>query len=172
MGLFGFLFEVPYSMLFIFFVNILIVFAGSLIFRLMVNIDRLEAQESEVHSYDRSLSEAKRKNDKAILRRLKREEIRMKRISASASKQRMKASMVTILPFAAASIILSIVFVPRITNEARDIVSFPFEFVLFNKSYSFSVWYFLTYLTAYLPLSRIFRTSPSFWGQSSGVKSG
>ena len=166
MGLFDFLFQVPYSMLFIFLVNTSIVLIGSLVFRLMVNINRLEAQELEVRGYDRSLSEAKKKNDKAILRRLKREELRIKRISASASKQRMKASMVTILPFAATSILLSLLF------AGGDIVSFPFDFVLFSKSYSFTVWYFLTYLTAYLPLSRFFRTSPSFWGPSAGVKTG
>lgn len=152
-----FLFTIPYSMLFIFFVNICIVLAGSVIFRLTINIKQLEIQESRVHSYDRSLSEAKRKNDKTVLRKLKREEIRMKRISASASKQRLKASMITILPFTAASIIMIMFYV------GKEIVLFPFKFVLFSTSSSFSVWYFLTYLTAYLPLSRVFRTSPRLW---------
>jgi len=161
-----YLFTVPYSMLFIFFVNICIVLAGSLVFRLMIDVNRLEVQEFEVHSHDRSLNEARRRNDKAILRKLKREQIRIKRISASASRQRLRAGMVTILPFAATSVIMSALFV------GKNIVLFPFEFVFFNNSYSFSIWYFLTYLTAYLPISRVFRTSPSFWQQSFKGKSG
>ena len=160
-----FLFDVPYSMLFILLVNTCIVLVGSLVFRRMVNIHRLETQEFEVHSHDRNLREAKRKNDQAVLRKLKREEIRIKRISSTVSKQRLKAGTVTILPFAVTSIVFNILY------TGRNIVLFPFDFFLFNNKYSFSLWYFLTYLVAYLPLSRIFRTSPSFWQPSSERKS-
>ncbi|MFH0896791.1 MAG: EMC3/TMCO1 family protein [Candidatus Bathyarchaeota archaeon] len=166
MSWFDFLFEAPYSLFFIFFVNICVVLAGSLVFRRMININRLEAQESKVQSHNRSLNEAKRRNDEGSLRKLKREQVRIKRISASASKQRMNAGLVTIIPFAAVSLILSVLY------SGKDIVFFPFEFVLFSKTYSFSIWYFLTYLTAYLPLSRVFRTTPNFWQKSSEVKSG
>ena len=153
-----FLLELPYSTLFILLVNIVIVLAGSLVFRLIIDIDRLEAQELETHIYDQSLSDAKRRNDKKALRKLKRENIRMKRISASTSKQRLKASMTMIIPFAMSSILLNILYI------GKDVIFFPFQFALFDKSTSFTVWYFLTYLTAYLPISKLFRTSPSFLG--------
>lgn len=152
-----YLFVLPYSTLFIFAVNVCVVIVGSLVFRRMVNTDRLEAQELEVRSYDRSLKEAQRKNDKVIIRKLKREEPRIKRISASVSKQRLKTALVLVLPFSGISFLLSLFYVNK------EIVLFPFEFFLFNNEYSFTIWYFLTYLTAYFPISRIFKTSPNIW---------
>ena len=61
MGLFDFLFKFLIRCCSFFFVNTCIVLAGSLVFRLMVNINRLEAQESEVRGYDRSLRTPKGK---------------------------------------------------------------------------------------------------------------
>lgn len=127
-----------------------------MIFRLMVDVDRLEAQELEVRSYNRSLKEIERRGDKALLRKLKRRETRIKQISASASKQRLKVVMVTVLPFMAISFLLSSLYL------GKEVALFPFEFAIF-KEFSFSAWYLLSYFTAYLPLSRIFRTSPGLW---------
>ena len=154
------LFVIPYSALFIFTTNICVAIIGSLVFRRMVNADRLEAQELEVRRYDRSLKEAQRKNDKSIIRKLKREELRIKRISASVSKQRLKAALVLVLPFSGISFLLSLLYVDK------EIVLFPFEFFLFNKEFSFTIWYFLTYLTAYFPISKIFKTSANIWSNS------
>lgn len=156
---------IPYSTLFIFLVNTCVVLIGSLIFRLLIDVDRLEAQEFEVHSYDRSLKEAKRRNDKAALRKMKREEVRIKRISALASKQRLKVVMITVLPFTAVPIFLGSLY------AEKKVTLFPFEFLFFNEDSSFPAWYFLTYLAAYLPLSKVFRSSPSFW-HGSEEKSG
>lgn len=158
-------FVMPYSTLFTFFINICVVLVGSFIFRMIINVNRLEAQEFEVRSYDRSFKIAKKNNDKSTLRRLKREEVRIKRISASASRQRLRVVIITILPFTVVSIMLSIIY------AGKEVALFPFEFLFFNRNFSFSIWYFLTYLTAYLPLSRVFRTSPNLW-QSYESKSG
>ena len=155
----NYLFVSPYSMLFIFLVNILVVIVGSSIFRLVVDVNYLEAREFEVRSYDRNLKEAKQRNDKMVLRRLKREETRIKRLSASASRRRLKAAMITVIPFTLVSILLNILY-----SGKGPIVSFPFEFSFLRNDFSFSIWYFLTYLTAYLPLSRLLHSSISLWG--------
>jgi len=148
---------IPYSTLIIFAVNTCIVLLGSLVFRLLINADRLEIQESQVRSHDKNLKEAKRRSDEAALRRLKREEPRIKRIAASVSKQRLKASLIVVIPFTAISLLLSRLYL------GKEVVLFPFEFALFTNNYSYSIWYFLTYFTAYLPLSKIFKSSPSLW---------
>ena len=156
-------------MLVIYFINICIVLIGSLVFRFTINVNRLEAQESEVRKFERNLKEAKIKTDKASLRKLKREEVRIKRISALASKQRLKVVMITILPFTATTLLLGAHY------GGSDIALFPFELPLFSKDYlgrttvPFSVWYFLSYFSAYLPISKVFRSSPSFWQSSDKV---
>jgi len=148
--------DIPYSTLFIFFVNFCIVLAASFILRVIVNVDRFKEQESEVNSYDRALEDAKKRGDKALLRKLKRQEARIKVLSTSVSRNRLNFIMVTILPFSIASFLLGGIYMDR------EVVKFPFEFVLFNKSSSFYIWYLLTYFTAYLPLSKVLKTSPSF----------
>jgi len=160
-----YLFVLPYSMLFIFCVNVCAVLFGSSIFRLIVDVESLEAQELEVRSYNRSLREAKRKNDREALRRLKRREARIKSMSTSVSRKRLKAVMITVLPFMTLSFLLGILY------RGGETALFPFEFVLLNRDTSFSIWYLLTYFTAYLPLSRIFKSSPSLW-QDSEVEAG
>ncbi|MFH0748451.1 MAG: EMC3/TMCO1 family protein [Candidatus Bathyarchaeota archaeon] len=152
----------PYSTLFIFLVNVVVVLLGALIFRLLIDIDRLETQEAEIQSYEKNLKAAKSRNDKAALRKLKREEIRIKTFTASTSKQRLKVVLITILPFTVVSLLLISVY------SGKEIVNFPFEFGFFNKDYAYTIWYFLTYFTAYLPLSRIFRSAPSFRPSSLG----
>ncbi len=158
---------IPYSTFFILLVNLGTVLASSLIFRLMVDIDRLEAQELEVRIYNKALKEVERRGDKAALRKLKRREIRIKQLSAASSRQRLKVIMVTILPFMTISLLLSSLYLNK------EVAVFPFELPLL-KEFSFSVWYLLSYFMAYLPLSRIFRTSPGLWQDSAtlGTKEG
>ena len=163
MGWFDSLFVLPYSMLVVFLVNICVVLISASIFRIIVDVKRLEAREFEVLMHGRSLRETKEKNDKVALRKLKRGEVWIKRLSASVSKPRLKVIIITILPFTTVSLLLNTFY------AGNQIALFPFELDFFKK-YSFSTWYFITYLAASLPLSKIFGTAPNFW-QISEAKS-
>lgn len=151
MGWIDLIFTRPYSALFIFLISVCIVLISALILRCIINIDRLTALESEVRSYNTSLKEAKRRDDRVMLRKLRHQEVRLKQISASVSRQRMKSLMVTFIPFVLLSFVMSILYADK------EVVLFPFEFPLRG---SFSIWYMLTYFAAFLPLSKILRTSP------------
>jgi len=129
---------------------------SSVIFRLMVDVDRLEAQEFEVRNYNRIVKEAERRGDKELLRKLKRRELRIKQLTSWASKQRFKVIAVTILPFMAVSLLLSSRYL------GIEVALFPFD-APFLREFSFSAWYLISYFAAYLPLSRLFRTSQSLW---------
>ncbi|MDQ1280216.1 MAG: hypothetical protein QG670_1479 [Thermoproteota archaeon] len=147
--------SIPHSSLFIFSIALVVVLVVMLIYRFATDVKRLQESEFEIRKYTLELNEANRKNDKVALRRLKREEIRLKHFRTYASKQRLKATLITILP------LMSIYFLLSITFFGQQVAIFPFEIPLIGGYVPFYIWYLLCYMTMYLPLSRAFGVSPN-----------
>lgn len=146
---------IPNSSLFIFAVTFGLVLVVMIIYRSVTDIKKLQDCELEIRKYTRNLNEAKGRNDKAVLRRLKREEIRLKHFRAYASKQRLKATLITVLPLTFIYFILSIIYL------GQQVATFPIEIPIIGRDVPFYIWYLLCYLTMYLSLSRAFGVSPN-----------
>ena len=155
MSWFDYLSIVPYSTFSIFLVNFCLVITISFIFKLFVNVVSYKEQESEIYYYDRAVDDAKKRNDKALIRKLKRREARMKAISKSVSRDRLISLMVITIPFTITSSLMGTLYI------GTEVVIFPFDLALFNKFNSFHIWNTLTYFGIYLPLSRILKTLPA-----------
>ena len=124
-------------------------------YRLVTDVKKLQDYEFEIRKYTRDLNEAKRKNDKVALRRLKREEIRIKHFRNYASRQRLKATTITVLPLMIIYFILNIIYL------GQQVATFPIEIPIIGRDVPFYIWYLLCYLTMYLSLSRAFGVSPN-----------
>lgn len=142
--------DTPSSALFIFATTFGLVLVVMIIYRLVTDVGRLQTCELEVRMYTRDLNEAKKRNDRAMLRRLKREEVRFKQFRSYASKQRLKAPFISIIPFMIVSLILSNVY------TRQKVAISPFELPIVGKYLPFSIWYSLCYFAMYFPLSRVF----------------
>jgi hypothetical protein len=73
-------------------------------------------------------------------------------LASYSTKQRLRVTLVTIIPFAAVSLILGSFY------GARSVAQFPFSTPL-GRDMPFYIWYSFCYFAAYLPLTRIFGLS-------------
>lgn len=145
----------PNSSLFIFVLTFCLVLFVMIVNRMVTDIKKLKTYDLEIKKHTRDLKEAKEINNKTALRKLKREEVRLKQLRAYVSKQRLKATFVTIIPIMAIYVIISFIY------YGQPAAIFPFDLPLFGRTIPFSIWYLLCYLTMYLPLSKLFGVSPS-----------
>ncbi len=142
----------PASTFIVLLVAIGIALASMLVYRLMVDLRRLQSINEEVSKYNEMVRQAQRSGERAEMRRARREEARVKILSSYATKQRLRVTMVTVIPFAAVSLILGSLY------GASSVAVFPFE-TPFGTDIPFYVWYTFCYFSAYLPLSRLFGLS-------------
>ena len=145
----------PNSTVFIFSLALCLVLIVVTINRLTVDIKKLQAFDFEIKTHTHNLNEAKAKNDKTALRKLKRNELRLKQLRSYVSKQRLKASLITMVPVMVIYFLISNVYL------GEQVALFPFDFPLFGNSAPFPIWYLLCYLAMFLPLSKFFGVSPS-----------
>lgn len=156
------LLNVPYSTCFIFFFNSLLIIVSSIIVRMTVNLSAFKEKEEEMNNYDKALEDANKRGDKARIRKLKRQEARMKALSKSVSRGRMGITLVMVLPFTLTSFLLGEFY------RGQGVVIFPFD-IGFLRSASFYIWHLLTFLAAYLPLTKVLGTSIITTQDSGGV---
>jgi uncharacterized membrane protein (DUF106 family) len=115
----------------------------------MINMDRLQYVTRAVRKYNEELKRAQTRGDKTALRRLEREERKLRQMSSYTQKQRMKAMLITVIPFSAISILLGLYL------SERPVAVLPFE-TPYGRYINFYIWYLLCYFSAYLPFTRIF----------------
>ncbi len=142
----------PISALFIFLVALGISLVSMMVYRHMVDLGRLRAVSQEVRKYNEALKKAQDSGDQATLRRLRREERRLKQLSGYSQKQRLRVTMVTVIPFSLVSILLGFMY------SGVWVAELPFE-TPFGSQLSFYIWYTLCYFAVYFPLTRIFGIS-------------
>ncbi len=139
----------PASALFVFMVSLAVSLASMIVYRYMVDLRRMRMVSQEVRKYNEELNKAKKSGDQAALRRLRREERRLKQLSSYSQKQRLRVTMITVIPFSAISLLFGLLY------SGRPVASLPFE-TPFGKELNFYVWYTLCYFTVYFPLTRVF----------------
>ena len=144
----------PTSALFIFLVALGISLVSMTVYRYMVDLRRLSTVSQEVRKYNEALKKAQDSGDQVTLRRLRREERRLKQLSGYSQKQRLKVTMVTIIPFSLVSLLLGLLY------SGVWVAELPFE-TPFGSQLSFYVWYTLCYFAVYFPLTRVFGVSMS-----------
>ena len=147
--------DVPSSAIFIFGVAFCLVLLVVTINRLAVDIKKIQAFELEIRKHTNDLNKAKANNDKTALRRLKREELRLKQLRSYVLKQRLNSSFITVIPLMMIYIIINTVYI------GKQVATLPFDFPFVGRSAPFPIWYLLCYFTIYLPLSKLFGVSPS-----------
>jgi len=143
-----------YSMLVVLVIASLLVIISMTTNHLVNDVKRLGEHEIEVRSYTRDLNEARKKDDKNLRRQLKRRESEIRGLQSFITRQRMKVTLVTMLPFMIIYLILSSAF-----SGITAVAILPFELPLVGRELSFYLWYLFCYFTAYLPLSRVFGVS-------------
>lgn len=147
--------KTPSSTVFIFFLVLGLTLIVVTVNRLAVDIKKLQGFELEIRKHASSLNKAKRMNDKAALRRLKREELRLKQLRSYVSKQRLKASFITLIPLIMIYLITSTVYLNV------PVAVLPVDFPLIGREVPFPIWYMLCYFAFYFPLSKLFGVSPT-----------
>ena len=145
--------SVPNSALFIFGVAFALVLLVVAISRLVVDTEKINRFELEMRKHTNDLNQAKAKDDKAALRRLKREELRLKQLRSYVTKQRLNSSLITIVPLTLIYIIINTVYF------GEEVAAFPIDMPFVGRFAPFPIWYLLCYFTAYLPLSKLFGVS-------------
>lgn len=154
------LLSIPHSASLILCVCFIISLVSMIVYWLMTDVDKLTTTEVEVKRHNQQLREAEKRNDKAMIRRLKRKDLRMKQLARKSTSQRSKVSLITMIPFTIIYLYLSSTF------KGIDVAVFPFELPLIGRYVGdhfvipFSIWYIICYFTSYLVLSRIFRIRP------------
>ena len=139
----------PYSTLLILIIASSIALSSMVVYRLMVDLKRLQSIDEETRRYNDIVRQAQRSGDKAKIRRARREEVRVKILSSYATKQRLRVTLVTVAPFALVSLLLGSVFGSDLV--AKSPINTPF-----GRDIPFYVWYSICYFASYLPLSRVF----------------
>ncbi|MCJ7631985.1 hypothetical protein MUP77_06275 [Candidatus Bathyarchaeota archaeon] len=118
----------------------------------MVDLKKLQSINDEIYKYNEKMMEAQRSGGHAEFRIARREEARVKILASYSAKQRLRVTLVTIIPFAAVSLILGSLY------GFRYVAQFPFPTPL-GRDIPFYVWYTFCYFSAYLPLTQIFGPS-------------
>lgn len=140
----------PISTLAVIFVAFGIALASMIIYRLMVDVRKLQSINEEISRYNERMREAQRRGNRAELRHLRREETRVKMLASYSTKQRLRVTLVTVIPFSAVSILLGFLY------GMKTIAKLPFSVPVVGVDLSFYLWYTFCYFSAYLPLLRIF----------------
>lgn len=139
----------PYSTLLILIVASSIALSSMIVYRLMVDVKRLQSINEETRRYNDIAKQAQRSGDKAKIRRARREEVRVKILTSYATKQRLRVTLVTVAPFAFVSLLLGSFF--GSSTVAISPIDTPF-----GREVPFYIWYALCYFASYLPLSKVF----------------
>jgi len=119
------------------------------VYRLMVDVKKLQSISEEISRYNDRVRMARKSGNRADLRRLRREETRVRILASYSTKQRLRVTLVTIIPFSVVSILFGSFY------GVRPVAKFPFDTPI-GTDLSFYLWYFFCYFSAYLPLTRIF----------------
>ena len=144
--------EPPVATIVILIVSAGISLASIIVNHLMVDMKKLQSINEDIEKYNEKMREAQRRGNSVELRRLRREEARVKMLASFSTKQRLRVTLVTILPFAAASFLLNSFY------GAKPIAKLPFNTPV-GAVLPFYIWYIFCYFTTYLPLTRIFGAS-------------
>lgn len=139
----------PGSTIAILLVSIGIALTSMIVYRIMVDLKRLRSINEEVDKYNERFREAQKSGNRGELRRMRREEARVKMLASYSTKQRLRVTLVTVIPFSAVSLILGSFY------GMLPVAKLPFD-TPFGKDLPFYIWYTFCYFSAYLPLTRIF----------------
>jgi len=139
----------PYSTLLILIVALSIALSSMVVYRLMVDLKRLQSINEETRRYNDIARQAQRSGDKARIRRARREEMRVKLLTSYATKQRLRVTLVTVVPFALVSFLLGSIF------GSSAVAISPID-TPFGREVPFYIWYTICYFASYLPLSKVF----------------
>ena len=154
MSVLTFLLAAPASTISILIIAVTISLISMIVYRLLTDVKKLQSINDEISKYNEKMRDAQKKGSRAELRRLRREETRVKILASFSTKQRMKVTLVTILPFSMVSILLGSFY------GARSVARLPFD-TPYGSDLSFYIWYTFCYFSAYLPLTRLFGLSLS-----------
>jgi uncharacterized membrane protein (DUF106 family) len=141
--------DAPYSTLLILIVASSIALSSMIVYRLMVDVKKLQSINEETRRYNDIARQAQRSGDKVKIRRARREEVRVKMLTSYATKQRLRVTLVTVAPFALVSLLLGSIF--GSSTVAISPINTPF-----GREIPFYIWYTLCYFASYLPLSKVF----------------
>ena len=154
MSVLTYLLDAPASTVSILIIAVAISMISMIVYRLMTDVKKLQSINEEIGRYNEKMRDAQKKGSRAELRRLRREETRVKILASFSTKQRMKVTLVTILPFSMVSILLGSFY------GASSVARLPFD-TPYGSNLSFYIWYTFCYFSAYLPLTRLFGLSLS-----------
>lgn len=123
--------------------------------RLLTDVKRLQEYEREVRKYMSSLNDARKRNDKAALKKLKREETKINTMQSYVSKQRLKVTMIFMIPFMLIFTVLNSIFA-----EVGTVALTPFDFPFIGRNIPFLWWYMICSFAVNFPLYRLFGLTP------------
>lgn len=142
---------IPLSTVFVLGIALSLSLGVMLINRLLTDVKQLRAYEREVKEYDNRMSKVKGSKDKALLRRMRRAEPRIKMIRSRVMRDKMKVMAFTMVPYFVIYLTLNAVF-----SEVGPVAYSPWLLPFVGENIPFMLWYLICYFAAYTPLSRLF----------------
>jgi len=121
--------------------------------KVLTDVDQIRNYEVEVRQYMNELNEAKKRGDKKVILKLERREPRITMIQSIVAKQRMKTSLLLMLPFMALFFILNSLYG---SQEPNIVAYLPFNLLIIPSELPFSTWYIICYFATYTLLNHLF----------------
>jgi len=122
--------------------------------RLFVDVKRAREVTKEVTAWRKEFERARKSNDKKLLDKLTKKQKAMMKLQSQVAMERMKVSLIFIIPFWGIWMVLSSFF-------GQSIVAFsPISIPLAGDKLSFFSWYLICSFTTSLPLTRLLGVNP------------
>lgn len=143
--------HIPQSTLFTIGIALALSFISSAVSKLLVDYDTIWRNMSDVHTWQKDVTAARKANDKVALEKLMRKNAVMMKLQSKASLEQFKVTAVTFVPFVILWYLLNSVFGGLVVAVS------PFPLPFLGVNLTFVTWYFLSSFAISFPMMRLFR---------------
>lgn len=139
----------PGGTLFIFLLSFSLSAITALANRYLVDVKLSKSYNEEVKAWFKEFNEAKKNNDRKLMAKLNRAKTEIDKAQATISKQRLKITAITFVPFILVFYILSSIYSNTI------VAVMPFELPIIGQQLSYYWWYVICSFSTSIPLQKL-----------------
>jgi uncharacterized membrane protein (DUF106 family) len=139
----------PWGTLFIFLLSFSLSAVTALANRFLVDVKLAKSYNEEVKAWSKEFNEARKNNDRKLMAKLNRTKTEIDKAQATISKQRLKITAITFVPFILVFSILSSIYSNTI------VAVMPFELPIIGQQLSYYWWYVICSFSTSIPLQKL-----------------
>ncbi|HDO20579.1 MAG: EMC3/TMCO1 family protein [archaeon GB-1867-097] len=122
---------------------------------LLLDVKKLREYSREIMEWRREMQEALMKNDRKTIVKLKKREAYISKLNAELMSQRMKPSLIFMIPLW----FFFIIFAAAYNTEVGYVIKMPFSIPFAGDKLNFGTWYIICSLLVFPILQKIFKLS-------------